>query len=116
MLKDNDIFKLALESSDHISTSQHCQGMVYKGYISGYRECQKTIPSECIEFANWISQNNIQQIPGGRMFEGPLYWYSFNKEDRVCDTTEELFNLYLEETKNKEPLTPPKSDNNAPVD
>lgn len=68
------------------------------GWLLGYKECWSTIPSEAIAFVEWICQQGYYAIKSVHYKE--TCWYSNKDEKSICDSTEELFNIYQEQTKN----------------
>jgi len=60
-------------------------------YFQGYKQCQKTIPSECMAFVEWIVINQYYKTPDGT-WVGP-------SGRPTANNLKDLFNIYQEQTK-----------------
>lgn len=69
------------------------------GFQTGYLECQETIPSECIGFAEWIEKGCYYK---GQYYspDGQIAGHGWLEDgDLLANNTEELYSIYLESLK-----------------
>jgi hypothetical protein len=98
MLTEKEIKDLAVEYAwDHFPTYPTELGDIQDAYTQGYQVCQETIPSECIGFAEWIDDNQILRVN----HKDGISWYSQRMDKFLCNTSTELYSIYLESLKNK---------------
>lgn len=71
--------------------------ILQQAYDMGYDECKATIPSECIAFGEWIDNNGILKVN----HKDGISWYSQTMDKYLCNTSQELYSIYLESLKQK---------------
>jgi hypothetical protein len=94
MLTVTEIYKLAKKDQEsHTFANEDIARSYRNGYNYGYKDCQSTIPSECIGFAEWIAEHTFHQYVNN----GLCRWRVHGK--KLEYSTGELYSIYLESLK-----------------